>query len=136
MTGKRTGLAAPSDLGVTGARLWRDLTAPPAGERLEFSAGETVILTAACKSADTIALLEASLAVDGPVVSGSKGQPKLSGVVAELRLQRAALARLVQALAITDDGAELTTPAQRRAQKAAQKRWSATARREASKHHA
>jgi hypothetical protein len=39
-------------------------------------------------------------------VIGSKAQPKLSQVISELRLQRAALARLIAQLAIPEDDEE------------------------------
>lgn len=126
----------PAGLGTAGRALWSRLTADPApGERIIFSAAELVTLEMAARSADLVADLEALLGADGLVVTGSKGQPKLSGAVAELRLQRAALARLVGQLAIPEDGEdEGMLPAQRKAQRAAQARWQRQARRRGSKH--
>lgn len=67
--------------------------------------------------------------VDGLVVEGSKGQRRLSPVAAELRLQRAALARLIGLLALPDDGEDVgLNPAQRKAQRAADVRWAKSAR--------
>jgi hypothetical protein len=51
-----------------------------------------------------VARLEALLAAEGLVVAGSKRRARLSPVVSKLRVQRAALARLVAALAIPGDG--------------------------------
>lgn len=115
----------PAGLGKAGLALWRELTAAPReGGELVFSPAEVVTLRLACRQADDVARLEELLDEEGPVVKGSKGQPKLSTVPAELRLQRAALARLVAALALPQDGQERgLTPTQRRAQKAANARW-------------
>jgi hypothetical protein len=95
-----------------------------------------VTLRLACRQADDVARLEVLLADEGPVVKGSKGQPKLSTVPAELRLQRAALARLVAAPALPEEGQERgLTPTQRRAQKAANARWQRqAAKREEQRH--
>ena len=89
-----------------------------------FSVEEQVVLELAARQADDLAALERMLAEQGLVVAGSKGQPKLSGAPAELRAQRAALAKLVSQLAIPMDG-ELVgrTPAQRKAARAAAARW-------------
>lgn len=109
----------PAGLGVAGAALWRQLTAD-----LEFSPAEIVTLGLACRQADDLAGLEALLAEQGLAGVGSKGQPKLSGVPAELRQQRFALNRLVAALAIPDVGEAVgQSPMQRRAAKAADTRW-------------
>lgn len=127
----------PRGLSNAGTALWSRLTAAPAeGECLIFSAAELTVLEMACRQADDIAKLEALIEADGLIVAGSKGQPKLSAVPSELRLQRAALARLVSQLAIPDDAeAEGRTPAQQRAQRAAQARWDRpSARRQERKH--
>lgn len=115
----------PAAVDGTAGRALRDrLTTAPDGEELIFSAAELVTLDLACAQADSIADLEATLAREGIVVTGSKGQPKLSQIVAELRLQRAALARLVGSLAFPEDGEDVgRTVTQRKAQKAADARW-------------
>lgn len=127
----------PPRLGAAGAELWQRLTAPPApGAVLEFTAAELVILEAACRQADDVALLESSLAEAGAVVPGSKKQPKINGALPELRLQRAALARLIKLLALddADQSAPAASAAQSKARKAAQARWRNHERREESKH--
>ena len=124
-----SGLVPARGLGPAGRALWRRLTAAPEavdGEELtlEFSSGELVLLEQAAKAADGLAALETQLRREGLTVTGSKGQPRLSGLPAEIRLQRAALTRLVSGLAIPV-GEEMSglSPAGRRAQKAAQARW-------------
>lgn len=120
----RAASAFPAGLGPAGKALWTRLTAPAGTRRLEFSRAELVTLELAAHQADDVAQLEKLLAEQGAVTAGSKGQPKLSGVPAELRQQRFALARLVSALALPSIGEEQgVTPAQRKAQKAAEARW-------------
>jgi len=92
----------PTGLGAAGAALWKRLTAPVDGDELEFSVAELVTLELACRQADDISALEQVLAHDGPTVLGSREQVRLSPIPAELRLQRAALARLVAQLAPPD----------------------------------
>ncbi len=114
----------PAGLGAAGAALWKRLTAPVDGDELEFSVAELVTLELACRQAEDIAGLEKVLANDGPTVLGSRGQVRLSPIPAELRLQRAALARLVALLAIPDADEDVgLAPTARRAQRAADARW-------------
>lgn len=119
----------PSTLGRAGAALWRRLTAPLApDEALVFSASELVVLESACKTADVVAQLERVLRRDGPIVTGSQGQPRVNGVLAELRQQRAALTKLVRQLPEPSEpeaggGGRDETATQRRARRAAEVRW-------------
>jgi hypothetical protein len=114
----------PAGLGAAGAALWKRLTAPVDGDELEFSVAELVTLELACRQAEDIAGLEKVLANDGPTVLGSRGQVRLSPIPAELRLQRAALARLVALLAIPDGDEDVgLAPTAFRAQRAADARW-------------
>jgi len=126
-----TAYLPPQGLGEAGLALWRRLT-----DGLEYSEGERVTLELACRQADDVALVERTLAADGPLQKGSKGQPKLHAGFGELRLQRAALARLIAALAIpAEDAAEpVRTPAQTRASRAANARWAKHPRLSAGKH--
>jgi phage terminase small subunit len=117
-------MTRPDRLGPTGRALWRRLTSPAPGEELLFSSAERVTLELACRQADDLAALEAQLRIEGLVVIGSKGQSRLSGLPTEIRLQRAALGRLIAALALPEETEEEgLTPAQRKAQRAAQARW-------------
>jgi hypothetical protein len=116
----------PDGLGTAGAELWADVTGMrgPNGEPLVFSTAEIVTLRLACRQADDLAALEKRLAEDGLVTTGSKGQPKLSGLVIEARLSRAALAKLIGQLSLPEEGeGEGLSPAQRKAVRAAQHRW-------------
>ena len=123
----------PTGLGAAGAALWKRLTAPVDGDELEFSVAELVTLELACRQADDISALEQVLAHDGPTVLGSRDQVRLSPIPAELRLQRAALARLVAQLALPDPDEDVgLAPGARRAQRAADARW----RRQAAKREA
>jgi hypothetical protein len=123
-------------LGIAGAALWRRLTTAPAPNQVvEFMPSELTILELACKTADDIAALEATLAGEGVIVSGSKGQLRINGAVPELRLQRAALAKLVQALEVDEDEAKPhQSQASRKASAAAQARWRNHERKQRSKH--
>lgn len=105
---------APSGLGTAGRALWRSVTA-----EFTFGASEMAVLTAACRQADDIVLLETSIAADGVTVLGSQGQPRLNATFTEVRQARLALAKLLGALALPDeDDPRPMTPNQRRAQNA------------------
>lgn len=106
-------------LGEAGAALYGRLAGA-----YEFTATEEALLVAACRQADDITMLEATLAEEGPIVAGSKGQPRLSPVLAELRQGRLAFAKLLGALAVPDDFDDKPLTANsRRARAAANARW-------------
>lgn len=118
----------PRGLGAAGRALWRSFTAPTTRADgstavLEFDTREAANLAQAARIADTIADLEAVLAVDGVVVLGSKGQPRLHPAVAELRAHRLALSRLLGELAIPDADEKPVTARSERATRAADARW-------------
>ena len=111
----------PAKLGPSGRRLWRLVL-----EEFSLSGAELVLLEAACRQADDVATLEVGLR-GGFVVAGSKGQPRLSGAVTEVRQGRLALARLVAELRLPAEGEQVgKNPVK---QRAAQTRWSARDRR-------
>lgn len=60
------------------------------------------VFETACATLDTIHELEALVASDGLVTTGSKQQTVVHPAVVELRHQRAAYARLVQQLGLPD----------------------------------
>lgn len=92
----------PSRLGTAGSSLWRALTAD-----YEFRVDELVVLEAACRTADTLTLIDAAL-VDAPLtVPGSMGQLREHPLLAEARQQRQGLARLLRQLDIPDEGSGL-----------------------------
>jgi len=97
--------------------------------------GELELLAQACRVLDVVADLEAQVGDDGYMSEGSKGQPILHPAVAEARLQRAQLGRLLDQLGLPvdeDSEAVPSSPTTRRAQRAAAARWgTARYRREA-----
>jgi hypothetical protein len=116
---------APAGLGAAGRRLWAEIVAV-----YEFGPAEAATLELAARQADDLARLEAEVKATGTTVVGSKGQQRLNPKVSEIRLQRAALARLLGLLALpSDDDDTPRTAAGRRGQKAARARWDRQARR-------
>ncbi len=112
-------LPPPRGLGAAGRHLWRCITAG-----FEFDEHELVALLLAARQLDDVARLEELLDRDGLVVPGSAGQPRINGVVSELRLSRLAAARLLAGLALPgEEEGTAATPAARRARRAAQARW-------------
>ena len=87
----------PSGLSLRGRRLWRALTSA-----YEFDAGESVVLSEACRTADLVDRLASRLAAEELIVDGSRGQSVLNPIAAELRLQRDLLGRLLGRLALPD----------------------------------
>ncbi len=113
-------LPPPRGLGAAGRHLWRCITAG-----FEFDEHELVALLLAARQLDDVARLEELLDRDGLVVPGSAGQPRINGVVSELRMSRLAAAKLLAGLGLPVEGEEpsTATPAARRARRAAQARW-------------
>lgn len=109
---------APADLAATGKALWRKLVGA-----YTFQPAELALLEAAARQADTVAALEAAIAEDGMMVTGSAGQPRLNAAVAEARQGRLAFAKLIDALAIPDDENRPATERSRNATHAANARW-------------
>lgn len=108
----------PRGLGPAGRDLWRKVLATFALDDHEEPA-----LMLACRQLDDVARLEALLESDGLVVTGSTGQPRLSQVVTELRQARLAASRLLEQLALPVDDSGSSTPAVKRARRAAESRW-------------
>lgn len=112
---------APKGLGAAGRKLWRDLTAD-----IAFEPHELRLLADACKVADLIAKLDQA-AEDSPlVVKGSTGQPVINPVIAEARVQRGLLAKLLKDLRIpaTEEAEqEAAQSRSEKARKAAKARW-------------
>jgi hypothetical protein len=88
---------------------------------------ELHVLEAACRTADTLARLEAEL-VDAPLtVAGSMGQLREHPLLAEARQQRIVLARLFGQLKLPDSeekAERLGVERTHQARKAALERWS------------
>ncbi|MBD8013174.1 hypothetical protein H9633_12850 [Microbacterium sp. Re1] len=90
---------APKGLKQAGKALWKDVSS---GYTLRPD--ERRVLEAACKTADLIDHLEASLVGQPATVTGSKGQEVAHPLIAEVRMQRVAFAGLLKALRLPDEG--------------------------------
>jgi hypothetical protein len=84
----------PDGLKWSGRRLWEATVSD-----YELTVHETNLLLQACRTVDTLDLLQAHVDVDGPVLDGPTGLRTHPGLV-ELRQQRIALARLLAALGL------------------------------------
>jgi hypothetical protein len=120
---------APAGLKAAGKAVWRGIH-EDLGEGWELDARERIVLTAACRQADTNADLEAAIRKAGVEVLGSQGQLRLNAMVTELRQGRIALEKLLASLALPgDESGEALTASERRAQAAANARWARQGRR-------
>src|SRR5512132_1329476 len=109
----------PGGLGEPGVRLWTSV----AGEFV-LNAGELEILRQAVVTADEIASLETELRGSSLVVAGYAGQPRPNPLLKIIQDHRLLLRRLVDSLALPDQGEESgLRPGQRHAQRAARGRW-------------
>jgi hypothetical protein len=111
----------PKSLGAPGRALWEAILGDLAPE-LEFDARELHALTTACRIEDELAVMVSAIDSSGPVVTGSRGQPRPNPLLEEARLSRLAQSRLLAALQL--DAPAVESPAQARARKAARTRWS------------
>jgi len=112
-------LKPPDGLETAGKQLWDSVTAS-----FVLNAGEVEILRQAAATADEIALLEAELRASSLVVAGYAGQPRPNPLLKIIQDHRLLLRRLVDSLALPDEGEESgLRPGQRHAQRAAQGRW-------------
>jgi hypothetical protein len=109
----------PDGLEAAGRRLWDSVTAT-----FVLNAGEIAILGQAAATADEIVLLEAELRSSALVVAGYAGQPRPNPLIKILQDHRLLLRRLVDSLALPDEGEESgLRPGQRHARRAANARW-------------
>jgi hypothetical protein len=112
-------LKPPDGLETAGRQLWDSVTAT-----FVLNAGEVEILRQAAATADEIALLEAELRASSLVVAGYAGQPRPNPLLKIIQDHRLLLRRLVDSLALPDEGEESgLRPGQRHARRAAQGRW-------------
>jgi len=115
---------APNGLKTAGKRLWRAITADLEARGLALSPSQAAVLEAACRQADVVARLEQEAAEMPTVVLGSTRQPVVNPVIAEARQGRALFGQLLSRLdADKEPETAEMTPAQLRAQRAAQSRW-------------
>lgn len=88
-------------------------------EGWEWDARDLALIHLAQSTAQTINRLENELETSGVTEAGSKGQPRVSPLVAELRLQRESLAKLLGRVAIPGEEPVKSEPHRR----AANARW-------------
>lgn len=88
-------------------------------EGWEWDARDLALIHLAQSTAHTINRLETELETSGIVEEGSKGQPRVSPLVAELRLQRESLAKLLGRVSIPGEEPVKSEPHRR----AANARW-------------
>lgn len=94
-------------------------------DEYEWDEREATLLAIAERQSARIEQLEALLDEQGLTVEGSKGQPRLNPLVAELRLQYAALARTVEGIRLPEESADAQKSV--RHQRAAARRWNGAA---------
>ena len=85
----------PTELGIEGRKLWRQIGADAADQGIELTSQELVWLRQAGKLADIIALMEAALEGAQLIVKGYNGQPVSNPLLSELRMHRQLLAQTV-----------------------------------------
>lgn len=111
--------ARPRDLRAAGKRMWGEVTGA-----FDLGPDEIGALIEACRTVDELDDLRAALDGQPMTVPGSTGQPVANPLLAEVRRHRATLAQLLDRLNLpAGDEDAGSTPAQRRAQRAAQQRW-------------
>lgn len=87
----------PTGLKGPGAAFWRSIT-----DSFDLEGHENALLIEACRTIDALAELDAAVSRDGSVLDGEHG-PRVHPAVVEGRLQRVALARLLDALKLPRD---------------------------------
>jgi hypothetical protein len=109
----------PDGLETAGRQLWDSVAAS-----FVMNAGELEILRQACRTSDEITSLEAELRGSSLVVAGYSGQPRPNPLLKIIQDHRLLLRRLVDSLALPDEGDESgLRPGQRHARRAANARW-------------
>lgn len=108
----------PAGLGNAGRALWRQMH-DALGDEFEYDERELALLAQACRQRDDIAALETARKKAPAMVTGSTGQPVLHPALAELRMARLALARMLGELRMPADTGKAATFASKRAAHAA-----------------
>ena len=85
----------PRGLGPAGRRLW----AAVLGD-YELTVSETELLRQACQTVDVIARCEAQLAAEDVMVPGSRNQPVVNPLLAQVASQRRLLESLIRSLSL------------------------------------
>lgn len=109
----------PRGLGASGRRLWRSVT-----DGFDLGPDEMEVLREACRCADELQRLRDAVAEAPLTTTGSAGQLVAHPLLEQVRRHRDLLGKLMERLALpAGDEDAGSTPAQRRAQRAAQQRW-------------
>lgn len=112
-------ISPPADLREPGLAMWAEVT-----RDFDLGPDEVTALREACRTVDELADLRAALRGQPMTVAGSTGQQVAHPLLAEVRRHREILAKLLERLNLpAGDEDAGSTPAQRRAQRAAQQRW-------------
>ena len=101
--------------------MWRNLT-----REFDFNSAEVSLLHQLCCTTDEIAELKTALTRTGPVVEGSKGQPRANPLLGELRNHRKLADQLVVALGLPIDGEQVGRRRSSQQKQAADARWRKT----------
>jgi len=113
----------PTGLGKAGKALWRAIQRD-LQDGWALDAREAHMLERACRTADDLAVLEATVDKEGATVEGSRGQTVVHPALIEARQLRVVQLRLLSVLELADpSGQQSATPAQSRARRAAEARW-------------
>lgn len=113
----------PDNLGPAGTELWESITEVFS---FEDEPGKVALLQRACRTADTIATLEAEASTQSLLAKGSMGQAVVNPLVAEARSQTSLLDKLLKSLDLPETEEEQLERAQRRSRAgrtAARARW-------------
>lgn len=109
----------PVDLRAAGRRMWAEVMA-----EYDLGPDEVSALREACRTTDELDDLRSAMRGQPMTVEGSTGQPVAHPLLAEVRRHRQVLAQLLERLNLpAGDEDAGSTPAQKRAQRAAQQRW-------------
>lgn len=111
--------SVPRELGPAGRRLWRSVL-----EEFELGPDELAALREAGHVSDELERLREAVAAAPLTTVGSTGQVVAHPLLEQVRRHRELLGKLLERLALpAGDEDQGLTPAQRRAQRAAQQRW-------------
>lgn len=112
--------STPRGLDLAGRRMWKGIV-----KGYELRPDELFLLESACRTADTLAQLEAVMSGEPLMVEGSMGQMREHPLLSEVRQQRALLTRTLVLLKLPEMDAEVHNGFDRskNARKAALSRW-------------
>jgi hypothetical protein len=110
-------------LGKAGRGLWEKVT-EQVPDGYELDALEAERLLRACQCADDLERLDAVVAKDGAMQTGSRGQMRVHPALAEARALRSVMQRFLAGIKLAEPDDEANdTPGQRQARRAARARW-------------